>query len=372
MTDADWMGRALFAAERGRGTTAPNPLVGAVVVSAAGVVLGQGAHRRAGEPHAEPQALDAAGEAARGATLYCTLEPCCHTGRTGPCVERIAAAGIRRVVTATEDPNPQVSGGGHGWLRARGIEVVTGVRQDEARHQNAPFFTWMGQGRPWTILKTATTRDGLVGLAGHRTRLTGAIADRWMQRQRAWIDALMVGAETVIVDDPVLTPRGVHRERPLTRVVIDWRGRVPEDARLWSTLSVGPVIMVTSAAAVTAAPERVARLESAGVGIEVFESRRLETVWRKLGRLGVQSLLLEGGAALQQACLDQGLVDWLQWVVTPVADLGQDEAAGVPMAPGISDRLADSGRRRRLGADVLVEGTASGASWEGPCVHGID
>ena len=247
LTDADWMARALLLAERGRGTTTPNPLVGAVVVRPGGVVVGQGAHLKAGGPHAEVIALDVAGDNARGATLYCTLEPCCHVGRTGPCVERIAAAGIRRVVTAMPDPNPQVDGGGHTWLLEHGVEVETGYDKTKPRVRTGRFLRGLKTGRPWTVLKTVTSADGFVGRAGERTGLSGAETDRWMQRQRAWIDALITAAsDTMIIDDPLLTARGALRVRPLTRVVIDWRGRTPLTARVWSTLSAGPVIMVVS------------------------------------------------------------------------------------------------------------------------------
>ncbi|NQW04493.1 MAG: bifunctional diaminohydroxyphosphoribosylaminopyrimidine deaminase/5-amino-6-(5-phosphoribosylamino)uracil reductase RibD [Acidobacteria bacterium] len=355
------MARALFLAERGRGGTGPNPLVGAVVVSPEGVVLGQGAHRVAGGPHAEPLALDEAREAARGATLYCTLEPCCHVGRTPPCVERIASAGVRRVVTAIEDPNPRVNGAGHAWLRAHGIVVETGVCEGAARRQNAPFVTWMLQGRPWTILKTASSVEGLVGLAGRRVDLSGASANRWMHRQRAWIDALMVGAGTVLADDPALTARGAFRRRPLTRVIVDWQGRLPTQARVWSTLSSGPVIMVVLASAVQAAPDRYQRLAAQGVQLHVHDTRDLRGVSERLGQSGVQSLLLEGGPGLQQAWLDAGLVDWVQWLKTPVTLASGGD--GVPMVSAVRERLAsDSTRislaRVGLGDDVLVEGQA--------------
>ncbi|MEO6223482.1 MAG: bifunctional diaminohydroxyphosphoribosylaminopyrimidine deaminase/5-amino-6-(5-phosphoribosylamino)uracil reductase RibD [Vicinamibacterales bacterium] len=349
LTDADWMARALLLAERGRGTTTPNPLVGAVVVAPDGVVVGQGAHLKAGGPHAEVFALDAAGDHARGATLYCTLEPCCHVGRTGPCVERIAAAGIRRVVTAMPDPNPRVNGSGHKWLRLQGIDVETGVRQDEAIRQNKPFLTWVQKGRPWTLLKTVTSADGFVGRRGDRTQLSGVQTDRWMQRQRAWIDALVVGAGTTIVDDPLLTARGAMRARPLTRVVVDWRGRIPLTARVWSTLSAGPVIMVVLEATVRADPERFAVLRSHGVVLEVFATRDLKAVAERLAERDVQSLLLEGGPSLQQAWLEAGLVDHVQWVIAPVL-LGD----GVPMVPSVRTR-GEAVERMALGDDELVE-----------------
>jgi diaminohydroxyphosphoribosylaminopyrimidine deaminase/5-amino-6-(5-phosphoribosylamino)uracil reductase len=245
--DARFMARALTLAERGRGRTSPNPIVGAVVVSPDGVVVGQGAHLEAGGPHAEVHALDLAGDRAHGATIYVTLEPCSHTGRTGPCVERIVAAGISRVVFATRDPNPRVSGGGAAYLLARGVAVTEGVAEAEAQRQNAPFFTWVTQHRAFVTLKMAVSSDGYVGRPRRRTRLTGAAADAWLHRQRAEVDALIVGAETVLIDDPRLTARGVFRYRPLTRVVVDWRARVPETAAVYGSPSAGPVLMVVSA-----------------------------------------------------------------------------------------------------------------------------
>jgi len=359
--DAAWMARALFVAERGRGCTSPNPLVGAVVVSPEGIVLGQGAHMVAGGPHAEVHALAAAGAAARGATLYCTLEPCCHTGRTGPCADAVIAAGITRVVTAIEDPNPRVAGGGHVRLRAAGIEVITGVGADAARQQNAPFLTWMTQHRPWTVLKTAASADGFVarlrqgfgeGLRlGEGARLTGPDTDRWMHRQRAWIDALAVGADTVLADDPLLTPRGAFRPRPFTRVIVDWRGRVPVDARVYSTGSAGPVIMV----GLESVPqEHREALHQRGVETERFADRSLVAVAERLAQRGVQSLLVEGGPALQQVWIEAGIVDAVQYVETSIR-LG----GGVAVAPALTTWVTSGlGRHQKVfGADRLVEGT---------------
>lgn len=379
---AGWMARALFVAERGRGRTTPNPLVGAVVVSADGIVLGQGAHLMAGGPHAEVHALAAAGDAARGATLYCTLEPCCHIGRTGPCTDAVIAAGISRVVTAIEDPNPRVAGGGHARLRAAGIDVITGVGADQARRQNAPFLTWVTQHRPWTLLKTAASADGFVaaglklppymspprdmtnigrglqprssgthvGRGLQPRRLTGPETDRWMHRQRAWIDAIAVGADTVLADDPLLTPRGAVRLSPLTRVIVDWRGRVPVGARVYSTRSAGPVIMV----GLETMPESHRdALREREVEIELFADRSLAAVTQRLAQRGVQSLLVEGGPALQQVWIEAGLVDAVQYVETPVY-LG----SGVAVAPALREWVTHgAGRHQRyLGADRLVEG----------------
>ena len=220
--DDDYMARALALAERGRGRTSPNPMVGALVVDDEGVIVGRGAHEVAGGPHAEVHALADAGGRARGATLYCTLEPCCHTGRTGPCAPRVVAAGIRRAIVAMEDPNPLVGGRGLDHLRDAGIDVSVGVLRDRAEALNRGFLTAMRLRRPFVTLKVALSVDARVAAAaGARTALTGAAANRAIHRERAEVDAIAVGSETVLVDDPLLTARGAYRYRPLTRVVFD-------------------------------------------------------------------------------------------------------------------------------------------------------
>jgi len=342
------MERALFLAERGRGRTTPNPIVGAVLVSGDGVVVGQGAHLAAGGPHAEIVAIESAGPLARGATLYCTLEPCAHTGRTAPCVERIVAAGIRRVVAAIADPNPQVAGRGFAFLRAHGIGVTEEVGRDAAALQHAPFFTWVTRQRPFVTLKAAVSADGLVGRPEGPIRLTAAAADRFFHRQRAEIDAIAVGAGTVLVDDPALTPRGAYRFRPLTRVLFDWRGRVPAAARVFSTLAAGPVIMVVSGAE-RADPPHWRQLTERGVEIARVPDRRLDRVLGSLAAREIVSLLVEGGPGLHEAFARAGLVDRVQIVRTP-RDLGH----GVPLAPSLSPFLSCP-PTRRLGDDVLIE-----------------
>jgi len=292
-------------------------------------VLGQGAHEFAGGPHAEINALDEAGADARGATLYCTLEPCSHTGKTGPCTERIIAAGIRRVVAAMGDPFPQVNGRGFDALRAHGITVDVGVERDAAVRLNQPFLTTVREGRPFVILKAATSLDGRIAAApGQRTALTSAAALRHAQYTRAQVDAIGVGSETILVDDPLLTAREVYRERPLTRVIFDRRRRVPSSARIFSTLSAGPVLVVTSS--------------ELGDGLE------------DLAVHGIQSLVLEGGAALHAAAWDAGVVDYVQLYVAPVW-LGRD---GVPLLEGRDFSSASLVERRveQLGPDVLIEG----------------
>ena len=261
-SDADYMARALAVAERGRGTTSPNPIVGALIVDDEGVVVGRGAHLVAGGPHAEVLALADAGERARGATLYCTLEPCSHTGRTGPCAPKVVAAGIRRAVIAMGDPNPLVSGRGIELLRSRGIEVTVGILEADARRQNAPFLTRIGRGRPHVTMKVALSADGKVALAGgHSTRLTGDVANRRIHRDRAEVDAIAIGSGTLLNDDPLLTARIAYRRRPFVRVIFDRRRRTPPAARVLSTLESGPVIIVTGNADASSSPGAADRLD---------------------------------------------------------------------------------------------------------------
>ena len=259
--DAQFMDLALRLAARGRGLTSPNPMVGAVVVTPDGVVVGSGYHARAGAPHAEVNALAAAGARARGATLYCSLEPCCHTGRTGPCTERIVGAGISRVVAAMADPHLLVRGGGFRFLREHDVEVVVGVRAAEATRLNEAFLTVVRYRRPFVTMKIALSLDGRIAAApGVRTQLTSERAVCAVHRLRAEVDAVVVGVGTVLTDDPLLTVRGIHRQRPLTRVVLDRRLRTPVDARLLSTHATGSIVIVTTTEGAGAEPERVRAL----------------------------------------------------------------------------------------------------------------
>jgi diaminohydroxyphosphoribosylaminopyrimidine deaminase/5-amino-6-(5-phosphoribosylamino)uracil reductase len=349
------MRRALEHARRGIGRTTPNPIVGACIVSADGVVVGQGAHERAGEPHAEIHALNEAGDAARNATLYCTLEPCVHTGRTGPCTERIIQAGIKRVVAAMEDPFPQVSGKGFAALRAHGIEVEVGLEREAAARLNQPFLTAVREGRPFVTLKAATSLDGRIAARpGERTALSGEASLRHAQYVRASVDAIAVGSETVLVDDPLLTAREVYRERPLVRFVFDRRLRTPATAKLLSTVSAGPVIILTSPAAAEIRGSVAAALTDAGAVVMPIETPDLTSALRAMPSLGVQSLLVEGGAAVHASLWDEGLVDYVQLYVTP-SWIGPD---GVPLLEGrsfVTVSLVDR-RVEPLGPDVLIEG----------------
>ena len=331
VTDADFMRRALFHAARAEGATTPNPMVGAVVVSPGGIVVGQGRHPRAGEPHAEVFALNDAGDSARGATLYVNLEPCCHTGRTGPCTRRIIEAGIRRVVASMADPNPLVSGQGFDELRGHGITVDVGTLADEAARLNRAFTLVQTEGRPLVIGKVAISSDRRIAAApGVRTQISSAEANRRTQRLRASVDAIGIGSGTVLTDDPSLTVRDVFRTRPLARVVFDRRLRTPALARLFSTLSSGPVIIVTTPDAMRRRPDSVKALAAAGATL-VEGSGDFAQDLRALVRFDVSTLLLEGGAALHAAAWRAGVMDRLHMIVAPTT-LGE---GGVKLFDGI-------------------------------------
>ena len=218
--DLDLLQRAFRLAERGRGQTSPNPLVGAVVAAADGTIFGEGYHHKAGTPHAEVHALNAAGERARGATLYCTLEPCCHTGRTGPCAERIVAAGIIRVVAGATDPNPRVAGGGFAYLTAHGIAVEADIAARQTRRQNAAFFTFMRERRPFVLFKAAVSLDGRIAAeTGTRTQISGMEAQRDTQRLRSEMDGIAVGSGTVLADDAGAKKRRAGSPFPAAELV---------------------------------------------------------------------------------------------------------------------------------------------------------
>ncbi len=308
------MRRALDLARRGGGQTAPNPMVGAVVVKD-GVVIGEGFHARFGEEHAEVAALRAAGNAARGATLYVTLEPCAHHGKTPPCADAVVAAGISRVVVATEDPNP-VAAGGAARLRGAKIDVDIGVEADAARELNAPFFNRTD--RPWIILKLATSLDGAIADAARergsgRRWLTGDAARLDVQRMRAGVDAIAVGVRTVLADDPMLTVRDVTLPRvPPRRIVFDSELRTP----LAAAVVRGARLVPTTIVARRAPRERREALAAAGADVRIHET--LSEALAALGGDGIRSVLVEGGARLAGSLIEQGVVDRLVIFRAPI------------------------------------------------------
>jgi diaminohydroxyphosphoribosylaminopyrimidine deaminase/5-amino-6-(5-phosphoribosylamino)uracil reductase len=347
--DRFWMRQALRLARRGWGQVAPNPLVGAVVVRDH-LAVGHGWHARYGEAHAEPVALARAGAAARGATLYVTLEPCAHRGKQPPCVEAILAAGIARVVVAVADPNP-VAAGGIARLRDAGVVVDVGLGAAAAQALNAPFFhAHGGAERPYVTLKLACTLDGAIA---DRSRgpgwFTGAPARRLVHRLRAGADAVAVGIGTALADDPALTVREGRMPRvPPVRVVFDRHGRLPLDGQLARTAGEVPVWTVGGAS-----PERRAALGARGV--TVLEATTLAEGLAALRRRGIRHLLVEGGATLAGALVEAGLADRLVIFRAPLllGDGALPALAGLP-----SRRLADAvrlvpRRRRAVGDDAL-------------------
>ncbi|MCH6552473.1 MAG: bifunctional diaminohydroxyphosphoribosylaminopyrimidine deaminase/5-amino-6-(5-phosphoribosylamino)uracil reductase RibD [Planctomycetes bacterium] len=273
---------------------------------------------------------------------------------------RIVEAGIARVVVGVEDPNPLVNGGGIRYLRRHGVHVDVGVCRAEAARLNQAFFTLIGKHRPFVTLKVATSLDGrIAATSGRRTQLTSAQANRQVHLLRAEVDAIAVGSGTVLADNPLLTARGVHRSRPLTRVLFDTRLLTPPAARVLSTLDAGPVIIVTTEAGLIAAPDRAEALRSAGATLEGLEARDLKAALVRLGSRGISSLLLEGGATLHRAAWDAGVVDRVQVYVAPVT-LG---AQGLPWLTGHRFSLAalHDVRIQSCGPDVLMEGYVYGA-----------
>jgi diaminohydroxyphosphoribosylaminopyrimidine deaminase/5-amino-6-(5-phosphoribosylamino)uracil reductase len=358
--DALWMDRALRRALDGLGRTSPNPMVGAVLVKD-GRVVGEGAHLRAGEPHAEAIALAAAGAAARGAVCYVSLEPCAHVGRTPPCVDALLGSGVARVVAACRDPNPAVDGRGLARLEAAGIAVTVGVREAEARALNRAFICAVTEGRPHVTLKAALTLDGKIAAADGSSRwITGEPARLEGHRLRFAADAILVGIGTVRADDPRLTVR--HPELPAKepfRVVVDSRLRIDPDAQVLRAGDPGRAIVACVGPA-PSGPAAVIR----GRGARVLEVAGdddgrvdLRALLLALRALDVIAVLVEGGGELGGALVEARLVDRVAFFVAPRL-LGGRDAPGPVGGRGraLKDGLAlVSVSTRRLGDDLLVE-----------------
>jgi diaminohydroxyphosphoribosylaminopyrimidine deaminase/5-amino-6-(5-phosphoribosylamino)uracil reductase len=362
--DNVWMARAIALARRGLYTTDPNPRVGCVIVSG-GEVVGEGYHRRAGEPHAEIHALQAAGERARGATAYVSLEPCCHHGRTPPCADALIEAGLARVVIGAQDPNPRVAGEGIAGLRAAGIEVTGGVLETQARALNPGFNRRMLEGRPWVRVKLAMSLDGRTAMADGESRwITGEAARRDVQYLRARASAILTGSQTVLADDPLLDVRldaaelGIDRpvRQPL-RVVLDSALRVDPRRRLFN--GGGPVLILT------ANEDRGARraLEAAGAEVAQLPASEgrvaLEPALRLLAEREVNELQVEAGPTLCGALLEAGLVDELVIYMAP--HLLGDRARGLATLAGVEHMAQRMALRiddiRAVGDDWRISGT---------------
>jgi len=359
VVDEGYMRRALDLAARGAGLVSPNPMVGAVLVLD-GEVVGEGWHEGPGRPHAEVVALDAAGDRARGATLYVTLEPCAHYGRTPPCAPRVAQAGVTRVVAAMADPNPAVDGRGLAALRAAGMDVAVGLMEDLAARMNAPFLKHVRTGLPHVTLKMAASLDGKVAARDGSSRwITGEEARAEVHRMRGAADAILVGAGTAFRDNPSLTVRDPGYEgRPPVRVVVDGRGIVPETHAVFSD-GLAPTVVATTEGAPAwrrdawrAAGAEVLVLDDAGSALIP-----LEGLFRELGKRDVQRVLLEGGPTLAFEAVRRELVDEVVLFFAPILIGGQD-APSVLMGGGIPTIAApfrlDLDEVSRIGSDIKV------------------
>ncbi len=359
------MRRAFSLARKGVGKTAPNPMVGAVIVRhgkgvTTPVIVGEGYHHRAGMPHAEIIALLKAGKKAKGATLYTNLEPCCHTEkRTSPCTDAILASGIVRVVSAMNDPNPMVNGKGFVLLRAAGIEVATGLLQDQALRLNEVFVKVMTKKLPFVILKAAMTLDGRIATKTGESRwITGDAARQEVHKLRSKVDAVLVGIGTVLADDPMLVTNRKGAKNPL-RVVIDPDLKIPLYSRLMTSVGAthaSPLLIFTT---VSASSKKATMLTKAGVQIESSSSIPFKAILKRLGELGITSLLIEGGGNVNGRALREGVVDKVIFYIAPKFLCGNDAKAVVDgkaislLADAVS--LCDI-TIRKVGDDLCVEG----------------
>jgi diaminohydroxyphosphoribosylaminopyrimidine deaminase / 5-amino-6-(5-phosphoribosylamino)uracil reductase len=355
--DEYYMMRAIKLARRGEGMVSPNPLVGAVIVKS-GRIIGEGYHRRFGGPHAEIEALGRAGGSVRGATMHVTLEPCCHQGKTPPCTESLIAAGLARVVVGTPDPNPLVSGKGLAILGRHGMETAVGVLADECARLNERFFTFMRTGIPFVTLKFAQTLDGRIACAnGHSRWISSAPSLRFAHRLRALHDAVVVGVDTVIQDNPLLTVRLARGRNPL-RIVVDSALRIPPDAGILKDQDAAKTIIATTRRA--DAKTRTG-LEGNGRELLTVDADRkgrvdLLKLLSELGRRGVSSVLVEGGSALITSVLKEQLANRLVAIIAPkIVGTGID-AVGDLGIRNMDDALVLTDRKvYRLGDDLIVD-----------------
>jgi diaminohydroxyphosphoribosylaminopyrimidine deaminase / 5-amino-6-(5-phosphoribosylamino)uracil reductase len=365
-TDADYMARALELAARGRGAVEPNPMVGAVVVRD-GRIIGEGWHERFGRAHAEVNALNQAGDRARGSDLFVTLEPCSHFGKTPPCTEAVIGAGVRRVVSAMLDPFPEVAGQGAARLRAAGIVVEVGVGEAAARRLNAPYLKRLRTGRPWVHAKWAMTLDGKIATrTGESKWITGEAARARVHELRGRMDAILVGKGTLLADDPILTARPPG-PRTATRVVLTATGDgLPASCRLLETVDAAPILAITTSPAANRLVGWRAR------GVEVLEllpgldrTVDVQSLLTELGRRGMTNVLVEGGADTLGRFRDAGEIDEIHAFVapklfggagslTPVGGLG---VAGLDEAWSLGGWDAE-----RVGDDLLIHGVRKSAA----------
>ncbi len=355
--DERWMSRALELAARGQGSVEPNPMVGAVVLDAEGQLVGEGWHQKFGGPHAEVHALEMAGERARGGTLYATLEPCCHVGKTPPCTDAVVKAGVRRVVVAMADPFPKVAGGGLAILREAGIEVEVGVSEAAARRLNAPYLKLLRTGRPWVIAKWAMTLDGKIATSTGDSKWISGAESRWRVHElRGRVDAIIVGRGTVIADDPLLTARPPGPRVAARIVLLTRTWELPDEARLKSTAREAPVLLAIPYA------HTLNVLKWVREGAELLElpssdsGLSIPALLSELGKRGMTNVLVEGGSGVLGSFFDVGAIDEAWAFIAPklVGGTGPSPIGGRGL-----DRLANAVtstdvRIETVGSDTLV------------------
>lgn len=360
-THSAFMNRALALAQQGKGRTSPNPLVGAVIVNA-GTIVGEGYHQKAGEPHAEIHALQAAGEKANGGSLYVNLEPCCHWGRTPPCTDAIIQAGIKCVYAANLDPNPKVAGNGIKRLEEAGIEVHVGMCAEAAEKLNEIFMKHVSTGHPFVILKIAMSLDGKIATStGESQWITSPASRLRVHELRDEVDAILVGIGTVLNDNPALTTRLPNKKgKDATRIVLDSHARTPTASKIFNPESEANVIIVVTPQAFTS---NIALLKITGAEVLVIPEKDgqvcFKTLLETLGERGITSVMIEGGGQVNETALMSGLVDKVMCFVAPKF-IGGEDAPGVFGGEGIA-QLADAPELKRktiteLDGDLFIEG----------------
>ncbi|MBP2664078.1 MAG: ribD [Firmicutes bacterium] len=361
--DNYYMRQALGIAQYATGRTSPNPLVGAVIVKD-GHIVGQGWHRQAGTPHAEIHALAQAGELAKGATIYVTLEPCSHYGRTGPCTDALIEAGIKKAVVAMTDPNPEVSGNGLTRLRSAGIEVVEGILAAEAAKLNEVFIKWITTGMPFGVLKTAMSLDGkIAAYTGHSQWITGSSARAYVHKLRDIYDGILVGSGTVLADDPLLTSRLPEGGQNPVRIIVDSMARTPLTANVITDKQAPTLIAVSQAAPL----EKVAALRGHGVEVLVLEQTpqglNLRQLFKILGERHITSIFVEGGATINASLLAANLIDKVYCFIAPKIIGGQtalSPVGGTGVERVDQAILLEDITTQTIGTDILVNGYITG------------
>ncbi len=357
-----FMDMALELAGKGRGKTHPNPMVGAVIVSS-GKVIGRGYHKRAGMPHAEADAISSAKTPLEGAEMFVTLEPCDHYGRTPPCTDAIIASGIKRVHVAMRDPNPVNSGRGIRKLRKAGIEVYVGSRSKEARYLNRAYIKFVTRGIPYITIKTAQSLDGKIAASdGSSKWVSSPDSRRYVKKMRSEVDAVMVGINTVLKDDPLLSGGGGLSGKPV-RIVLDSRLRISERSRLIRTAADAPVIVVTTPAA---SPDKIRKLSGKkGVEVLVVGSSggrvSIKSFLKKMAEKGIASIMSESGGELAGTLIDGGFVDEVVFFIAPVILGGSQVSVAGRGAPSIKNAIPLKGVSRQvMGPDMVFRGVIGG------------